>query len=92
MFLFSGYSTQSVTIRENFALEKLRKLNSRKFSPSKITHYMVSVHRKHIGASLPIPEIPYSDCHAKTIRLKRILILVFKYSSFGFKMNSLNIL
>ena len=84
MFLFSGYSTQSVTIRENFALEKLGRLDSRKFSPSKITCY--------IGASLPIPEIPYSDCYAKTIRLKRILILVFKYSSFGFKMNSLNIL
>ena len=41
MFLFSGYSTLSVTICENFALEKLGKLNSRKFSPWKITHYMV---------------------------------------------------
>ena len=35
MFLFSGYSTQSVTICENFALEKLGKLNSQKFSPQK---------------------------------------------------------
>ena len=42
MFLFSEYSTQSVTICENFALEKLGKLNSRKFSPSKITHYTVT--------------------------------------------------
>ena len=40
-FFFSGYSTQSVTICENFALEKLGKLNSQKFSSSKITRYMV---------------------------------------------------
>ena len=39
MFLFSGYSTQSVMIRENFALEKLGKLNSRKLQ--KKPHYTV---------------------------------------------------
>ena len=41
MFLFSGFSTQSVMIRENFALEKLGRLNLHKFSPSKITRYTV---------------------------------------------------
>ena len=41
MFLFSGYSTQSVMIRENFVLEKLGKLNLQKFPPSKITRYTV---------------------------------------------------
>ena len=33
MFLFSK---QSVTIHENFSLEKLEKLNSRKFPPQKL--------------------------------------------------------
>ena len=33
MFLFSGYSIQSVTIHENFALEKLGKFNLWKFFP-----------------------------------------------------------
>ena len=41
MFLSSGYSTQSVPIRENFALEKLGKLNLQKFFPLKITRYTV---------------------------------------------------
>ena len=35
MFLFSGYSTQPVTVCENFALEKLGKHNSRNFPPQK---------------------------------------------------------
>ena len=35
MFLFSGYSTQSVMIHENFALEKLGRLNSWNFPPQK---------------------------------------------------------
>ena len=33
--------SRSVMICENFALEKLGRLNSQKFSPSKITHYTV---------------------------------------------------
>ena len=41
MFLFSRLSTKSVTIHENFALEKLGRLDSQKFSPSKITRYTV---------------------------------------------------
>ena len=40
-FLFSGYSTQFVTIHENFALVKLGKLILQKFFPSKITSYTV---------------------------------------------------
>ena len=43
-FFFSRYSTQSVVIRENFTLEKLGKLNSRKFSPSIITSNTRSKH------------------------------------------------
>ena len=43
MFLFSGFSTQSVTIHENFAHEKLGRLNSQKFCPSKITRYTVPI-------------------------------------------------
>ena len=41
MFLFSGFSTQSVTIHENFALEKLGRLSSRKFFPPENTRYTV---------------------------------------------------
>ena len=45
MFLFSGFSTQSVTIHENFPLEKLGRLSSRKFSPLKIPaiQYLIKI-------------------------------------------------
>ena len=48
MFYFSGYSAQSVMIRENFALEKLEKLSLRKFSPRKITCYMVYIREQAV--------------------------------------------
>ena len=57
IFLFSGYSTQSVTICENFALEKLGKLNSQKFSPSKIIRYGYMVYSLGVSLQSKNPKI-----------------------------------